>query len=375
MTYESFRKLADKISPYMQQGDLGYARVNGPISDSSRIAASLRYFAGGSPCDIAPLYGIGFNEVLRSVWRVVDAVNNYPAFRIEYPACHKKQKQIARLFGEKSGAGFQCCAGAIDGILIWTHKPMEKDCEEAGCVDGKFHCGRKGKYGLNCQAVCNVRGRFLDLSILYPGSTSDCLAFEGMSLYERLESGLLHKSLCLFGDNAYLNAKYMATPYTSATGVKDSYNFFHSQLRIRIECAFGMLTQRWGILRCMIPKNITLKRTVALVMCLARLHNYCIDERETIISPLTATDEATIELEGAVPLQPYGWDTPEGQHTSNQPLPMQLIGAGNHFHDMPANVRRQRQRDYLRQMDKMFPRDRMLLSVRDKQLQRPTAAA
>jgi hypothetical protein len=41
MTYESFRKLADKISPYMQQGDLGYARVNGPISDSSCIAVSL----------------------------------------------------------------------------------------------------------------------------------------------------------------------------------------------------------------------------------------------------------------------------------------------------------------------------------------------
>ena len=50
------------------------------------------------------------------------------------------------------------------------------------------------------------------MSILYPGSTSDCLAFEGMSLYEQLENGLLHKSLCLFGDNAYLNATYMGNP-------------------------------------------------------------------------------------------------------------------------------------------------------------------
>jgi hypothetical protein len=44
-------------------------------------------------------------------------------------------------------------------------------------------CGRKKKYGLNCQAVSNVQGRILDISILYPGSTSDILAFEEMSLF------------------------------------------------------------------------------------------------------------------------------------------------------------------------------------------------
>ena len=60
-----------------------------------------------------------------------------------------------------------------------------------GCDSGKFMCGRKKKYGLNCQAVCDVRGRILDISIMYPGSTSDCLAFEGMSLFCDLEEGLL----------------------------------------------------------------------------------------------------------------------------------------------------------------------------------------
>jgi hypothetical protein len=101
---------------------------------------------------------------------------------------------------------------------------------------------------LNCQSVCDVGGRFLDMSILYPGSTSDGLAFEGMSLYHQLENGLLDKGLCLFGDNAYLNSVYMATPYTSASGSRDNYTFFHSQLRICIECVFGMFTQQWGIL-------------------------------------------------------------------------------------------------------------------------------
>jgi DDE superfamily endonuclease len=99
------------------------------------------------------------------------------------------------------------------------------------------------RFGLNCQAVCDVDGRFLDISIMYPGSTSDCLAFEGMTLCQQLEDGLLAPGLCIFGDNAYLNTPFMATPYSGTTGgTKDAYNFYHSQLRIRIECAFGILT-------------------------------------------------------------------------------------------------------------------------------------
>ena len=47
------------------------------------------------------------------------------------------------------------------------------------------------KFGLNCQAVSNVWGRILDVSILYPGLTSDILAFEGMPLFEKLEQGIL----------------------------------------------------------------------------------------------------------------------------------------------------------------------------------------
>jgi hypothetical protein len=94
-------------------------------------------------------------------------------------------------------------------------------------------CGRKKEFGLNYQAVCNVRGRFLDISILYPGSTSDCLAFEGMSLFHQLEQGILAPELCLFGDNAYLNTVDMATPFAAVScGSKDAYNFYHSQLII-----------------------------------------------------------------------------------------------------------------------------------------------
>jgi hypothetical protein len=237
-------------------------------------------------------YGFGHSDTVRSDWYVIDAINSHPNFKVEYPEVHEDQRQIACGLKKVSSANFKCCTGAIDaGILIWIHKPFKKDCMDFGCNDGKFLCTQKSKFGLNCQAVCDIRGRILDISIMYPGSTSDCLAFEGMSLFHQLENGLLAPGLCIFGDNAYLNKPYMATPYAAVSdGTKDIYNFYHSQLQIRIERTFGILTHRWAILRSAILVNIQIEKTDGFVMALAKLHNYCIKANNNDISSNTARE-------------------------------------------------------------------------------------
>ena len=59
-----------------------------------------------------------------------------------------------------------------------------------------------------------------------------------------------NESICLYGDNAYVNTSNMVTPFKMATkGLKDDFNFYHSQLRINIENAFGMLVKQWRILQ------------------------------------------------------------------------------------------------------------------------------
>jgi hypothetical protein len=65
---------------------------------------------------------------------------------------------------------------------------------------------------------------------------------------------------------------------TISKNSKDNYNFYHSQLCVRIECAFGMLVQRWGLLCMAMPKKLTIKKIILLVNVLARLHNFCIGE-------------------------------------------------------------------------------------------------
>jgi hypothetical protein len=79
---------------------------------------------------------------------------------------------------------------------------------------------------LNCQAVSDLHGWFLDFSIGLPGASSDCIAFKASNLYERLEGGLLKKGLVLFGDNRYLNMHYMVMPFPFVSlGSKDDYSF------------------------------------------------------------------------------------------------------------------------------------------------------
>jgi hypothetical protein len=204
---------------------------NGVISTCIRLACAIRYFAGGSPYDLMCQYGISYIEVFRSVWSVVEAINTVPEFQISYPADHDVQRKIAAEFQSVSGVKFDNCAGAIDGVLIWITKPSEKDSQQFGVSRKKLFCARKGKFGLNMQAVSDRRGRILDMLINYGGSSSDCLAFEASDLYQRLEDGLLAEGLILFGDNAYINSNYMATPFPNVSGGgEDIYNFYHSQV-------------------------------------------------------------------------------------------------------------------------------------------------
>ncbi len=363
MKFDTFNRLASMLSPYIvassgkKQSSRNYQH-NGAISPEVRLACALRWFSGGSIYDIMTTFVIGHTDAINSCWFVVDAIN------------HATQYSIAEGFRKVLSANFGCCAGAIDGVLIWIHKPSSKDCIKSGCSSGKFFCGRKKKFGLNCQAVCDVRGRIPDMSIVYPGSTSDCLAFEAMSLFQKLEDGVLAPGLCIFGDNAYLNTPYLATPYAATTGgTKDAYNYYHSQLQICIECTFGMFAHRWVILRSAIPMNVSVGKTIALVLALAKLHNFCIEADDTVVLPATAMDEWQNEVNGAVPL------VHQTQHPESGGItPQQLLDGGNHFDDVGNNghYNRQRRHIYMSEMaGTLLPRDRLHSNVADIGLTRP----
>ena len=128
---------------------------NGNTSSEICLAVALRYCAGWSFLDISVSNGIRKTDVYQSVWAVVHATNTC-ALQFHFPRTIEECKAMADEFSFRSKAGFDNCVGCIDGMLLWTEKPFHKECERVGVDSGKFYCGRKCKFGLNLQGVCDA---------------------------------------------------------------------------------------------------------------------------------------------------------------------------------------------------------------------------
>jgi hypothetical protein len=120
---------------------------NGIIPVELEVSLALRYFAGGSPYDLILTHGVSHSTIFNSIWCVVRAINKCQELKIQFPADHNVQRQIAESFKAKSRIGFDNCVGCIDGLLIWTENPSEKQAHEMKTGSKAFFCGRKGKFG------------------------------------------------------------------------------------------------------------------------------------------------------------------------------------------------------------------------------------
>ena len=380
MTYSSFRRLyrfletelktASGLKKY--QAGPGYVdrSTNGPITLPVRLAGAIRFFAGGEAYDIGCMFGISHSSVFESIDIVIDAINSCVVMEIKFPSDHQEQQDIADGFRKKSPlAKVNCCAGAVDGLGIWTHKPKKEDCAAAGVDESKFYSGHKHKFGLNLQAICNHKKQFTYISIVYGLSSSDHMAFEVSELRHELErSGFLAPGLVIFGDNAYVNTHFMATPYpgTSQHTDRDSYNFYHSQLRITIECAFGWLTERWGMLRKKMPHEYSIQKIISVVSCLCRLHNFLIEigDEEAPVE-LLEEDEWGMAVNGALPCAVR----------NGIRVPLQLMDAGHHEEEDLLRTRRIRTETRHRGAatnSEILPREALLEQIREMNLRRPS---
>jgi len=70
---------------------------------------------------------------------------------------------------------------------------------------------------------------------------------------------------------------------------KDSFNFYHSRLRITIERCFGIFIQRFGIFWK--PLRFSLKIIMKIIEAACRLHNFCLRRRIPLIRRSFLVDE------------------------------------------------------------------------------------
>ena len=87
------------------------------------------------------------------------------------------------------------------------------------------------------------------------------------------------------GDAAYTLTKHLLIPFTGTQKDEpdnDAFNFYLSQMRIRIEMAFGLLVKKFSILKK--PMKQRLRLVSMIVLCCATLHNFIINKENTEIN-------------------------------------------------------------------------------------------
>jgi len=97
-----------------------------------------------------------------------------------------------------------------------------------------YYSGHYESYGLNCQATCDAKLKFLYFCIVAPGKTNDNAAYLLCFLY-------------FVGDAAYSLEEHLLVPFTGSQKLNpdnDAFNFHLSQMQIRIEMAFGRLVRK-----------------------------------------------------------------------------------------------------------------------------------
>ena len=82
------------------------------------------------------------------------------------------------------------------------------------------------------------------------------------------------------GDSAYTLRNFLLCPYDNALprSLEDCYNYFLSSARIYVECCFGEVDRRWGILWGPLEGKLAGKKFI-IDACL-QLHNYVAEERQ-----------------------------------------------------------------------------------------------
>jgi hypothetical protein len=101
---------------------------------------------------------------------------------------------------------------------------------------GSYFSGHYQSYGVNVEATCDCNSHFTSISVLCPEGTGDSKAYAASYLHFYVSN--LPFVFYLIADNAYTLSDTLLIPYSGQDMVdssKDAFNFYLSQLHIRIE--------------------------------------------------------------------------------------------------------------------------------------------
>ncbi len=280
MDLESFVKLSSMVEPHFRVNEkMSKVRTTkGTITTEITLHCLLRWLAGGSYIDIRLSAGISRSSFYRCIHGAMNAISTMQDISIlSFPPDEDTQSLLANNFRDVSGTSgiLNGCVGVLDGFLLQTCTPTESGSNGnvKAYFSGHYHC-----YGVNVQGMCDSKCRFIYLAAAAPGGCNDIVAFRRCGLQQLINR--LPVGRYIVGDNAYVCSEHLLTQFSGNEKFearKDAFNFYISQLRIRVEMAFGMMSNKFQILKR--PVTIGVQSIGKFLMTIGKLHNYCINER------------------------------------------------------------------------------------------------
>lgn len=179
----------------------------------------------------------------------------------------------------EKNANFPHCIGAIDGKHVRVIKPAHS---------GSLYYNYKNYFSIVLLAVCDANYNFTFVDVGAYGKSNDSAIFKDSLFYRKLmnnslkipkASPLTEKHSAVFpyvlvGDEAFGMSENLMRPYggNNLSYEQKIFNYRLSRARRYVECAFGILSNKWRIFHR--PLNVGIDFAQDIVKACCALHNF-----------------------------------------------------------------------------------------------------
>jgi len=276
MDENCFKELLDYIRPYLTKQSTS---LREPIPPEESLSATLRYLATGNSfisMDMETKLSQPFltQTIPKCCFLIFQHLKD---IYMKFPSSIEEWEDIAAGFNNRWQ--FPLCLGALDGKHIEFRASKKEDV---------LYYNYKRFHSVVLLAMCDSKYRFTFADIGGIGRNSDSGTLNQSHLRTIIQHARTYfppdKNIgndrllpyCIIGDDAFPLEKHIMKPYSYSTQDPKEiyYNFRLSRARQTIECAFGILANRFKVLQNII--NLCPEKVNFVIGACCVLHNFLI---------------------------------------------------------------------------------------------------